>query len=85
LVVDKIEKSPDKRAWDITKPLPLNESGSSIAECLGPKPDVHYIYVCTKVIITPCFISKLFGTCTIFFFYQSIENLLIFKDMTCTV
>ncbi|KAJ3676024.1 hypothetical protein LUZ60_003450 [Juncus effusus] len=44
-VIDRLE---EKSMWDITKPLPLNESGSSFSAYLGLKPDVHYIYICTK-------------------------------------
>ncbi|KAJ8759791.1 hypothetical protein K2173_009892 [Erythroxylum novogranatense] len=34
--------------WELTKPVPLDEEGSSLESVLGKNPDVHYIYVCTK-------------------------------------
>ncbi|XP_072981218.1 uncharacterized protein [Typha angustifolia] len=47
-VIDRAEKSPEEKTWELTKPLPLNDNSSSIAAILGPKPDIHYIYVCIK-------------------------------------
>ncbi|TVU05069.1 hypothetical protein EJB05_48219 [Eragrostis curvula] len=47
-VIDRWEKSSNQNKWELTKPLPLNDDSTSIIELLGPKPDVHYIYVCVK-------------------------------------
>jgi hypothetical protein len=44
------EEKSDDPLWELTKPIPLNNDGSSVEETLGPNPDVHYIYICTKVI-----------------------------------
>jgi hypothetical protein len=49
LVADRWERSSNQNKWELTKPLPLDEHSTSIVELLGPKPDVHYIYVCVKV------------------------------------
>ncbi|CAL0334918.1 unnamed protein product [Lupinus luteus] len=51
-VIDKLasEDEPDNPVWELTKPVPLNEDGSSVDEALGQNPDVHYIYICTKEI-----------------------------------
>jgi hypothetical protein len=35
--------------WKLTNPLPLGDDGSSVEAVLGKNPDIHYIYVCTKV------------------------------------
>lgn len=35
--------------WELTKPLPLDDEGSSVESAIGKSPDVHYIYVCIKV------------------------------------
>lgn len=35
--------------WELTKPVPLDDDGSSAEAVLGKNPDVHYIYICTKV------------------------------------
>ncbi|EOA31339.1 hypothetical protein CARUB_v10014513mg [Capsella rubella] len=34
--------------WELTKPLPLDDEGSSVESAIGKSPDVHYIYVCIK-------------------------------------
>ncbi|KAJ9154656.1 hypothetical protein P3X46_027972 [Hevea brasiliensis] len=34
--------------WELTNPVPLGDDGNSVEVTLGKKPDVHYIYVCTK-------------------------------------
>ena len=47
-IADRWERS-SKQTWDLTKPLPLHDDSTSIISLLGPKPDVHYIYVCIKV------------------------------------
>ncbi|XP_047070448.1 EEF1A lysine methyltransferase 4-like isoform X1 [Lolium rigidum] len=47
VIADRWERS-SKQTWDLTKPLPLHEDSTSIIGLLGPKPDVHYIYVCIK-------------------------------------
>jgi len=44
------EEKSDNPLWELTKPIPLNNDGSSVDETLGLNPDVHYIYICTKVI-----------------------------------
>ncbi|KAG1371407.1 calmodulin-binding transcription activator 1 [Cocos nucifera] len=46
---DRMEKSSEQKTWELTRPLPLNEDGSSIAAVLGKNPEVHYIYVCIKL------------------------------------
>ncbi|GAB2220072.1 hypothetical protein Droror1_Dr00007715 [Drosera rotundifolia] len=38
----------EQSKWELNKPVPLNEDGSSVEAALGRNPDVHYIYVCTK-------------------------------------
>ncbi|CAL9171696.1 unnamed protein product [Musa hybrid cultivar] len=48
-VIDRVEKSPGPKTWTLTNPVPLNTDGSSIATLLGSNPEVHYIYVCTKL------------------------------------
>ncbi|ONK63064.1 uncharacterized protein A4U43_C07F11040 [Asparagus officinalis] len=47
-VIDRMEKTPELRSWELTAPLPINEDGSSVSALLGGNPEVHYIYVCTK-------------------------------------
>ncbi|XP_039020676.1 EEF1A lysine methyltransferase 4-like [Hibiscus syriacus] len=42
------EGTSDQQARELTNPVPLDESGSSVEDVLGKNPDVHYIYVCTK-------------------------------------
>jgi len=44
------EEKSDNPVWELTKPVPLNDDGSSVEEALGQNPDVHYIYICTKVL-----------------------------------
>ncbi|XP_044442304.1 EEF1A lysine methyltransferase 4 isoform X1 [Triticum aestivum] len=46
-IADRWERS-SKKTWDLTEPLPLQDDSASIINLLGPKPDVHYIYVCIK-------------------------------------
>lgn len=48
-VIDRLERSPELRTWELKRALPLNDDGSSVASILGQNPEVHYIYVCTKV------------------------------------
>lgn len=48
------EEKSDHPLWELTKPVPLNDDGSSVEEALGRNADVHYIYICTKVIV--CFV-----------------------------
>jgi len=48
---DRMEKNSEQRTWEPMAPLPLNEDGSSIIALLGSNPEVHYIYICTKVSI----------------------------------
>lgn len=43
------EEKSDQPVWELTKPVPLNDDGTSVEEALGRNPDVHYIYICTKV------------------------------------
>uniref|UniRef100_A0A804LTQ0 Methyltransferase domain-containing protein n=1 Tax=Zea mays TaxID=4577 RepID=A0A804LTQ0_MAIZE len=47
-VIERWEKSSNQNKWELTKPLPLEDHSTSLAALLGPKPDVHYIYVCVK-------------------------------------
>ncbi|KAI4344722.1 hypothetical protein L6164_011916 [Bauhinia variegata] len=49
-VIEKLasDEKPDGPVWELTKPVPLNDDGSSVEEALGKNPDVHYIYICTK-------------------------------------
>ncbi|KAL5158233.1 Methyltransferase-like protein 13 [Glycine soja] len=49
-VIEKLasEEKSDNPVWELTKPVPLNDDGSSVEEALGQNPDVHYIYICTK-------------------------------------
>ncbi|XP_022760773.1 methyltransferase-like protein 13 isoform X2 [Durio zibethinus] len=42
------EGSSEQPIRELTNPVRLEESGSSVEDVLGEKPDVHYIYVCTK-------------------------------------
>ncbi|KAI4335055.1 hypothetical protein L6164_013737 [Bauhinia variegata] len=52
-VIEKLgpDESHDDPIWELTKPVPLNDDGSSVEEALGKNPDVHYIYICTKDIL----------------------------------
>ncbi|RZC52991.1 hypothetical protein C5167_011846 [Papaver somniferum] len=34
--------------WELTNPVSLDETGSSVETALGRTPEVHFIYVCTK-------------------------------------
>lgn len=43
------EDKPEPPIWDLTNPVPLHDDGSLAEELLGNNPDVHYIYICTKV------------------------------------
>lgn len=43
------EDKPEPPIWDLTNPVLLHGDGSSAEELLGNNPDVHYIYICTKV------------------------------------
>lgn len=43
------EEKSDNPLWELTKPIMLDYDGSSVEETLGTNPDVHYIYICTKV------------------------------------
>ncbi|XP_038988846.1 EEF1A lysine methyltransferase 4 [Phoenix dactylifera] len=47
-VIDRMEKSSEQKTWELTRPLPLNEDGSSVAAIIGANNEVHYIYVCIK-------------------------------------
>ncbi|WOK96065.1 methyltransferase-like protein 13 [Canna indica] len=47
-VIERVEKSPGQKTWEVTSPLPLNEDGNPVSGTLGANPEVHYIYVCTK-------------------------------------
>ncbi|KAL6646203.1 hypothetical protein ACP70R_017811 [Stipagrostis hirtigluma subsp. patula] len=47
-VIDRWERSSNQNKWELTKPLPLDDDSTSVVAALGPKPDVHYIYVCIK-------------------------------------
>ena len=49
IIAERWEKSPNLNKWELTKPLPLDDDSTSVVALLGPKPDVHYIYVCVKV------------------------------------
>ncbi|XP_022636136.1 endothelin-converting enzyme 2 isoform X2 [Vigna radiata var. radiata] len=51
-VIEKLasEEKSDQPVWELTKPVPLNDDGTSVEEALGRNPDVHYIYICTKEI-----------------------------------
>lgn len=42
-------ESSEHPIWKLTDPLPLGDDGSSVEAVLGKNPDIHYIYVCTKV------------------------------------
>lgn len=44
-----IEEQSDSPIWDLTNPVPLDNDGRSVEELLGKNPDVHFIYICTKV------------------------------------
>jgi len=42
-------ESPEHPIWKLTDPVPLDDDGSSVEAVLGQNPDIHYIYICTKV------------------------------------
>ncbi|KAL6660828.1 hypothetical protein ACP70R_000212 [Stipagrostis hirtigluma subsp. patula] len=42
------ERSSNQNKWELTKALPLDDYSTSVVAALGPKPDVHYIYVYIK-------------------------------------
>ncbi|TXG71466.1 hypothetical protein EZV62_000045 [Acer yangbiense] len=44
-----VEEKPENPIWELTKPVPLDDEGSTVQALLGNNPDVHYIYVCTKM------------------------------------
>ncbi|KAG0475936.1 hypothetical protein HPP92_012777 [Vanilla planifolia] len=46
--IDRMEKSPEQKTWELTKPLPLNKDGTSLNTAIGSNAEVHYIYVCIK-------------------------------------
>ena len=57
----------DKPKWELTSPVPLLDEGQSMEEIIGKNPDVHYIYVCTRVSDTLHFASLLASEdCSIF-------------------
>ncbi|XP_020575796.1 methyltransferase-like protein 13 isoform X3 [Phalaenopsis equestris] len=47
-IIDRVEKNPEQRTWELTKPLPLIKDGTSITALIGSNVEVHYIYVCIK-------------------------------------
>ncbi|KAI3920527.1 hypothetical protein MKX01_000866 [Papaver californicum] len=49
-VVEKpmAEGNSEQIKWELTNPVSLDESGSSVETALGRIPEVHFIYVCTK-------------------------------------
>ncbi|KAJ6720890.1 S-ADENOSYL-L-METHIONINE-DEPENDENT METHYLTRANSFERASES SUPERFAMILY PROTEIN [Salix viminalis] len=49
-VIDKLlsEEGSEHPIQELTNPVPIDDSGSSVEAVLGKNPDVHYIYVCTK-------------------------------------
>ncbi|MCL7024956.1 hypothetical protein MKW94_000016 [Papaver nudicaule] len=49
-VVEKpmAEGNSEQIKWELTNPVSLDESGSSLETALGRTPEVHFIYVCTK-------------------------------------
>ncbi|KAI3977285.1 hypothetical protein MKX01_030911 [Papaver californicum] len=49
-VVEKpmAEGNSEQIKWELTNPVSLDESGSSIETALERTPEVHFIYVCTK-------------------------------------
>lgn len=52
-VIEKLcpNESSEHQKRELTKPFVLEDDvGSSVEEALGKNPDVHYIYVCTKVL-----------------------------------
>ncbi|KAL1321010.1 hypothetical protein HN51_065733 [Arachis hypogaea] len=48
-VIEKLaSEEKSEPIWELTKPVPLNNDGSSVEEALGRNLDVHYIYICIK-------------------------------------
>lgn len=45
----ELEESAEHPKWKLTDPVPLDGDGSSVETVLGKNPDVHYVYICTKV------------------------------------
>ncbi|XP_020575795.1 methyltransferase-like protein 13 isoform X2 [Phalaenopsis equestris] len=43
-IIDRVEKNPEQRTWELTKPLPLIKDGTSITALIGSNVEVHYIY-----------------------------------------
>uniref|UniRef100_A0A6N2NI41 Uncharacterized protein n=1 Tax=Salix viminalis TaxID=40686 RepID=A0A6N2NI41_SALVM len=50
VMADKLlsEEGSEHPIQELTNPVPIDDSGSSVEAVLGKNPDVHYIYVCTK-------------------------------------
>ncbi|XP_010555152.1 PREDICTED: methyltransferase-like protein 13 isoform X2 [Tarenaya hassleriana] len=44
-----IDEAAEHPKWELRNPIPVDAEGSSVETTLGKNPDVHYIYVCTKV------------------------------------
>lgn len=44
-----VTEGKSDKPWKLTDPIPLDDDGGSMESVLGKNPDVHYIYVCTKV------------------------------------
>lgn len=71
------EEKSDNPFWELTKPVPLNDDGSSVEEALGQNPDVHYIYICTKVTtfmalrLVTCCMPLVNSTCHIPLFWST--------------
>ena len=42
-------ESSEHLIWKMNDPFPLGDDGSSMEVVLGKNPDIHYIYICTKV------------------------------------
>ncbi|PKA54711.1 hypothetical protein AXF42_Ash000546 [Apostasia shenzhenica] len=57
-VIDRMEKNPEQKSWELTKPVPLSDDGNSVSQALGSTPEVHYIYVCMKVSSSNAEINK---------------------------
>jgi hypothetical protein len=51
LMADKFlsDEGSEHPVQELTNPVPIDDNGSSVEAVLGKNPDVHYIYVCTKV------------------------------------
>lgn len=50
-MADKLlsDEGSEHPVQELTNPVPIDDNGSSVEAVLGKNPDVHYIYVCTKV------------------------------------